>query len=665
MSSSDHEPTITADEPPTPATDPASGPEDGREYVPPSARIQETDSDGEVTEKLKRQGVRLGAGTIAPAVFWPSLILIAAVALLAMFTPESTGTVLSNFQGWITTNLGWYYMLAIGIFIAVALVICFSKFGKITLGRDGEKPEHGVFSWFAMLFAAGMGIGLVFYGVGEPLGYATVTPKPGWPGTETVDGVTSILPGQEHAVAMLGMAQTFVHWGLHPWAIYAIIGLAVGYAIHRRGRPVSIRWALEPILGDRVKGWMGDIIDILAIFGTVFGIATSLGLGVQQIGAGLSAMGIIETPDQTLLIVLIIIITLLATLSVVSGIGRGIKWLSNINLSMAAILVLSVLLLGPTLFLFQNLVQSIGVYLAEVLNMTFDVGAYTGEAGAAWGAGWTIFYWGWWVSWAPFVGVFIARISRGRTVRQFIAGVLLVPTLVGFIWFSIMGGTGLWRQLFSEDPLVEEGAESLGVEAALFDVLGGLPLGGVLSVIAIALVAIFFITSSDSGSLVVDMLASGGHPNPPIWSRILFAWLEGALAIGLLVAGGLGALQAASIATALPFSIILLAMCVAIIKALKQDQDVLDARERRLRYEQLSERLSEDFDDAFGDQVDDRIDYRISRTSGLFDRQRVSGAGGTATRTAEPSTAQGTGPEAGPSRGRFGRRRKDGQEEEK
>ncbi|NUL47958.1 BCCT family transporter [Cellulosimicrobium funkei] len=655
MSSSDHEPTITAEEPPTPATAPTS--EYGREHVPPSARIHENDSDQEITEKLKRQGVRLGAGTIAPAVFWPSLILIGLVAIVAIVLPGPTGEVLSAIQSWIATNLGWFYMLAIGVFIVVALAICFSRFGKITLGKDGEKPEFGVLSWFSMLFAAGMGIGLVFYGVGEPLGYATTTPKPGWPGTETsADGVTSVIPGQEHSVAMLSMAQTFVHWGLHPWAVYAIIGLAVGYAIHRRGRPVSIRWALEPILGNRVKGWMGDIIDILAIFGTIFGIATSLGLGVQQIGAGLTAMGIVEAPDQTLLVILIIVITLLATTSVVSGIGRGIKWLSNINLSMAAILVISVLLLGPTLFLFQNLVQSFGVYLAEVMNMTFDVGAYSGEAGATWGSAWTIFYWGWWVSWAPFVGVFIARISRGRTVRQFIAGVLLVPTVVGFLWFSIMGGTGLWRQFFSEDPIVQEGASEFGVEAALFDVLGQLPLGGLLSVIAIALVAIFFITSSDSGSLVVDMLASGGHPNPPIWSRVLFSFLEGALAIGLLLAGGLGALQAASIATALPFSLILIAMCFAIVKALKKDQDAIDARERRLRYQQISERLSEDFDEAFGEQVDHRIDYRLSRTTGFRDRRREMGAD---TLTAEQTTA--TAPRADPkqSRGLFGRRRKE------
>jgi choline/glycine/proline betaine transport protein len=336
------------------------------------------------------------------------------------------------------------------------------------------------------------------------------------------------------------------------------------------------------------------------------------------------AMGVVDSVDNMLLVILVIVITLLATTSVVSGLGRGIKWLSNINLSMAGILLISVLLLGPTLFLFQNLAQSVGVYLGEVLGMTFDAGAYTGDDGAAWSASWTIFYWGWWMAWAPFVGVFIARISRGRTVRQFIAGVLLVPTTVGFIWFAIMGGAGLHRQLFGEADLVDPEAGVIP-EAALFDMLGGLPLGAILSVIAIVLVAIFFITSSDSGSLVVDMLASGGHPNPPTWSRVLFALLEGLLAIGLLLSGGLTALQAGSLATALPFSVILLLMCWATFRNLSQDQKRRDELEARARYERISEQLAQDFDEAFGGQVDhridERIDYRISRTTGAFDRR--------------------------------------------
>ena len=431
---------------------------------------------------------------------------------------------------------------------------------------------------YALCRRNGHRIGVLW--VGEPLTYATVDPKPGW-------------EGQQHQLAKLAMAQTFVHWGLHPWAIYAVIGLAVAHTIHRRGRPVSIRWVVEPILGTRVKGWLGDVIDILAIFGTIFGVATSLGLGVQQIASGMQAVGIVETTDHVLLVVLIIVITFIATTSVVSGIGRGMKWLSNINLSLAGVLLISVLLLGPTVFLFQNLVESLGAYLANWMSMTFDVGAYTGEQGSTWSSAWTLFYWGWWISRAPFVGIFIARISRGRTVRQFITGVLLVPAFVGTVWFAILDGTGIHRQLFGDAELVDAD-EAVVAERALFDVLGALPWGTVLSVLAIILVALFFITSSDSGSLVIDMLASGGHPNPPTWSRVLFSLLEGALAVGLLLAGGLQALQAGALATALPFSALLLLMCVATLKGLHQDHVQTEEMIRQLPYEELSRTLSED-----------------------------------------------------------------------
>lgn len=581
-------------------------PEPIRLHLPREVSIAGDDSDEQVTAKLRAQGVRMGKGMVAPAVFWPALIAILGVALLAIFLPDGTSKVLTSINDWIVADLGWYYMLVIGGFVIFSVVIGFSKFGKITLGRDGEKPEYGVFSWFAMLFAAGMGIGLVFYGVGEPLTYATSGPKPGWDGSEA-------------DISKLAMAQTFIHWGLHPWAIYAVIGLALAYAIHRRGRPVSIRWALEPLLGHRVKGWMGDVIDILAIFGTVFGIATSLGLGVQQISSGLQAIGLVGEVDNTFLVILIVVITFLATLSVISGVGAGIKWLSNINLSMAGLLLIAVLLLGPTLFLFQNLIESLGVYLANFFNMTFDVGAYTGEEGAEWASSWTIFYWGWWISWAPFVGVFIARISRGRTVREFIAGVLLVPTVVGFIWFAALGGTGIHEQLFGDGGLVDP-EDGVVAEKVLFDVLSSLPMGSILSVIAIILVAIFFITSSDSGSLVVDMLASGGHPNPPVWSRVLWAALEGALAIGLLLAGGLGALQAASLATALPFSIILIFIAISMVRAFQIEATRAREIETGQRFHEVGEHIADDFDEYLGDKVDARIDYRLSRTKGVLNR---------------------------------------------
>ncbi|MTE24925.1 BCCT family transporter, partial [Microbacterium sp. ZXX196] len=437
--------------------------------------------------------------------------------------------------------------------------------------------------------------------------YATVSPKPGWEGSEA-------------ELAGLAMAQTFVHWGLHPWAVYAVIGLALAFAIHRRGRPVSIRWALEPLFGERVKGWVGDVIDIIAIFGTVFGVATSLGLGVQQIAAGMQAIGVVEQTDTTLLVILIVVITFLATFSVVSGLGAGIKWLSNINLSLAGLLLISMLILGPTIFLLRNFVESLGVYLANVLEMTVDVGTFQGEAAQEWLSGWTIFYWGWWIAWAPFVGVFIARISRGRTVRQFIAGVLLVPTIVGFFWFSVMGGSGIFRQMYGEGDLVTDGEVS--PEGSLFTVLGGLPLGNILSILTIIVVAIFFITSSDSGSLVVDMLASGGHPNPPVWSRIVWALLEGALAIALLLAGGLSTLQTGSLITALPFSVVLILMCVATVRALRFEFTHMTHLESERRLERVTEAISDDVTSSLPENeelqtyVDDRIDYRISRTRG-------------------------------------------------
>ncbi len=584
--------------------------------VPTRMHIAEDDSDAQITEKLRRQGVRIGKGMIAPRVFWPAFIVIALVTVLSLVFPDAMGTAFNTGKSWIADTLGWYYMLIIGVFVVFVVVIAFSKLGTIKLGREGDKPEFSIMAWFAMLFSAGMGIGLIFYGVGEPVTYATIGGNPSWEGTES-------------ELAGLAMAQTFVHWGLHPWAIYAVIGLALAYAIHRRGRPVSIRWALEPLFGDRVKGWVGDVIDILAIFGTVFGVATSLGLGVQQIASGMQAIGVVGSTDTWLLVTLIAVITLLATISVVSGLGAGIKWLSNINLSLAGVLLVSMLLLGPTLFLLRTFVESLGVYFANVFHMTLDVGAFASEDTHAWLSGWTLFYWGWWIAWAPFVGVFIARISRGRTVRQFIAGVLLVPTIVGFFWFSVMGGSGIFRQMFGEGDLVqtaEDGTQSVSAEGSLFTVLGDLPLGNILSILAIIVVAIFFITSSDSGSLVVDMLASGGHPNPPVWSRVLWAVLEGVLALGLLLAGGsdaLSALQAGSLLTALPFSVIMILMAIALVKALRYEHRQIEHEQTVQRLERLTEFVTDEMTHSLSenpelqDYVDDRIDYRISRTRGL------------------------------------------------
>lgn len=578
-------------------------------HLPRSQQIATDDSDDEITEKLRRQGARISKGTIAPAVFWPAMVVVLGVALLAIVFPETSGSVMEKSQNWIVTNLGWFYMLAIGIFVAFAIIVALSRWGSIRLGRDDDEPEFGLMSWFAMLFSAGMGVGLVFYGVAEPLGYTTNSPKPGW----DVEGAEA---------SGLAMAQTFLHWGLHPWAAYAVIGLAIAYAMHRRGRPVSIRWALEPIFGDRVKGWIGDVIDVLAIFGTVFGIATSLGLGAQQIAAGMQVIGLVDEVSTNFLVILIVVITFIATLSVVSGVGVGIKWLSNGNLTLAGLLAVAALLFGPTVFIFQNFVESLGIYLSEVFHLTLDVGAYTrSEEAQSWFAGNTLFYWGWWIAWAPFVGVFIARISKGRTVRQFVAGVLLVPTLVGMIWFSIWGGNGLFRQWFGTGDLGD-----ITAEESMFRIFEQFPATQLLSVLGIIVVAVFFITSSDSGSLVVDMLASGGHPNPPMWSRVLWALLEGLLAAALLLSGGLTSLQAGSLMTALPFSVILLLMCVALVKALSLDRAVLAEHERLARLERVTAHITDEVSrthastDEIASLVDDRIDYRLTRTRGGIGR---------------------------------------------
>ena len=558
-----------------------------------------------VEQQLLHHGVKLGPGGIAPRVFWPALVIVAVVAVFSAVFTDTAGTLWNSLQSGIVTNFGWFYTFAIAGFVVFALFLAFSRFGDITLGKDGEEAEFGLMSWFAMLFAAGMGIGLVFYGVAEPLTFFT-SPPPGVP-----------TDASNAELAERAMAQTFMHWGFHPWSVYAIIGLALAYAIHRKGRPVSIRWALEPLFGDRVKGTLGDVVDILAIVGTVFGVATSLGLGVTQVATGLSELGIVEESTDTLLVILIVAITAIAVVSVVSGVGKGIRYLSNANLVLAGVFLLAVLLLGPTLFLARDFVQSLGAYASSIIPITFEGFAYSGEEGISWASGWTIFYWGWWISWAPFVGVFIARISRGRTVREFVTGALLVPTLASFVWFTVMGGTAIMRQIEVGDLVGEDGVTA---EVALFDTLNTLPLGTVLSGIAIILVVIFFVTSSDSGSLVVDMLASGGHPDPPTWSRVLWACLEGLVAIGLLLAGGsagLSALQAGAVATGFPFAVVMVLISISLYKALATEHHKIVRAELRMRTRELAGELHENFDDVFGPKVDDRIDYALSQTHGV------------------------------------------------
>ena len=488
-------------------------------------------------------------------VFWPAAVIVSIFVAFALILPEATEAAFASIQTSIVANFNWYYVLLAAFFVVFCLWMGFSRFGNIKLGKDDDEPEFSLGSWFSLLFAAGMGIGLVFYGVSEPLSHFA-QPRPGVTGTD-------------NQLAQQALSQTYLHWGVHAWSIYVVIGLALAYAIHRRGRPVSIRWALEPILGRRVRGGWGHAIDVIALVGTLFGVATSLGLGVLQISAGLESAGIVES-SQWLNVGIIIVITGFVLFSVLSGVSKGMKWLSNFNLALAAALVLFVLIVGPTQFLLRDFVQSLGHYLQNVVGLTFNVSAFTGGEGEDWQGAWTTFYWAWWISWFPFVGIFIARISRGRTVRQFVTGVILVPTLITFLWFSVLGGTALYSQLQGEGGLV--GADgSVNVESALFSALAQLPGGSILVIGAIILIAIFFITSADSGSLVMSMIATGGQIEPKGWIRVVFTCITSLLAIALLLSGGLEALKTAAIIIALPFSVIMLAICWATVVAFNRE----------------------------------------------------------------------------------------------
>ncbi|MFB8227784.1 BCCT family transporter [Cellulosimicrobium sp. NPDC055967] len=510
-----------------------------------------------------------------PRVFYPAAGIILLFVLATILFTESVTALMETLQRDVIGVFGWYYVIVVAGFVVFSLWMGLSRFGDIVLGKDEDEPLFRLPVWFAMLFATGMGIGLVYWGVAEPLSHY-VSPKPG-------------VEGSDAALAQAAMGQSYLHWGIHAWAIYVVAGLALAYAIHRKGRPVSIRWALEPLFGDRVKGRLGDVIDVVAIIGTVFGVATSLGFGVLQIAAGLGYLDVVE-PSTALEIGLIVAITALATISVVSGLGKGIKWLSNGNMVLAGVVLVLVLALGPTLFLLREWVQSLGYYLQNIVRLTFDTTAFQGEAGLNWQSSWTIFYWGWWISWAPFVGVFIARISRGRTVREFVLGTLLVPTLVTTLWFSVFGGSALFREVSDPGSMLVDG--EVDTDTALFQLFDGLPLGGLLTVAGIVLIVVFFVTSSDSGSLVVDMLASGGNPNPPTWSRIFWACTSGLLAIALLLAGGLEALQTAAILIALPFSVVMIGMAVSTVRALRVEHAAILRAERRAARAELTEQVT-------------------------------------------------------------------------
>lgn len=486
--------------------------------------------------------------TVLKPVFYPSVIFIAILVIFAMALPEIAGETFNGVKGFIADKFGWLYMLSVGIFTFFVIALAISPFGRFKLGPDQSKPAYSYASWFAMLFSAGMGIGLMFWGVAEPVMHYGAPPSGD---KETIEA------------AKQAMRITFFHWGLHAWAIYAVVGLVLAYFAFRHGLPLSIRSALYPMVGDKIYGKIGHTVDTVAVLGTIFGVATSLGLGVLQVNAGLNYIFDIPVglPTQ---IILIAIITSMATVSVVLGLDGGIKRLSELNLYLAVALVVFVFLAGPTFFLLGALVENIGDYLTHAVQMTFNQYIYQDTPWMGW---WTFFYWAWWIAWAPFVGMFIARVSRGRTIREFVLGVLFVPVGFTFIWMTIFGNSAL-DAIMNEGFTALSAAVSADVSTALFKFLEHFPFASIVSVIAIILVITFFVTSSDSGSLVVDTISSGGRENNPVWQRIFWAVLEGVVAAALLIAGGLGALQAASIAIALPFAIVMLIACWGLYRAL-------------------------------------------------------------------------------------------------
>jgi choline/glycine/proline betaine transport protein len=507
-------------------------------------------------------------------VFWPAAAVVLAFSAFAIFAPRAAEALFAAIQSTIVNAFNWYYVLIAAFFVAFALVMGFSRFGDIKLGRDDDKPEFSVGAWFSLLFAAGMGIGLVFYGVSEPLSHF-VDPRPGVEGT----------PEQ---LAQQALTQTYLHWGVQAWSIYVVVGLGLAYAIHRRGRPISIRWTLEPVLGrKRVEGPWGHAIDIVALAGTLFGVATSLGLGVLQISSGLESAGLGE-PSVGMQVVIIGVITLFVLLSVLSGVTKGMKWLSSANLILAGLLLAYILVFGQTEFLLREWVQSIGGYIQNYVGLSFTVSAFQGAEGEAWQAAWTSFYWGWWISWSPFVGIFIARISRGRTVREFVLGVIIVPTMLGILWFAVLGGSALYLEL--RDPgsmTLPDGTVDL--EGSIFQLLSHFPGSAVLTIGVIILIAIFFVTSSDSGALVMGMIATGGNQEPAKWVRTFFTLVTAVLAIALLLTGGLTALQTAAITIALPFSVVMLLMCWSTVVAFRRERRAYEHARRDAFVERIGD----------------------------------------------------------------------------
>ncbi len=517
-------------------------------------------------------------------VFITSCILIVGFIIFGAFFTETAGALFSFLQSFITTNFGWFFILLMNVALLFCIYLIASRYGDIRLGKQTERPQYSLVSWIGMLFSAGIGIGLVYWGTAEPL-YHYMAPPLGEP--ETIEA------------AKQAMNISFLHWGLHAWAIYTIVALSLAYFHFRRGLPLSIRSTLYPILGQRIYGRWGHTVDILAVFGTMFGVVTSLGLGVMQINSGLE--NLFGIPNSlTVQFAIIAFITLLACGSLMLGLDKGIKRLSDINMGFTGVLLAFIVILGPTLFIFNSFFENIGNYLAALVPLSFWGESYSGTD---WQSSWTIFYWAWWVSWAPFVGVFIARISRGRTIREFTLGVLLIPMTILFFWFTAFGGVAIHMELLAAlDPaLVSPGlVEAVQADSgsAIFKLVEYYPLTKPITLLIVIMIVLWFVTSSDSASFVIDMLTAGGDTNPPKIQRLFWATMEGFIAAILLAAGGLGALQAAAIVAGLPFAIVIFVMMYALWRGLGRDRLILyRAQQQYITDESIDHNTADEFAD--------------------------------------------------------------------
>lgn len=498
---------------------------------------------------MSLQDFRKSGSSILMPVFIPAVIIIGLLVIGTITNPSLAGKIFASMLKYITEDFGWFYMLSVALFLIFIIAIAVSPWGKTKLGPDHSEPEYSFSSWFAMLFSAGYGIALLFFGVAEPIMHYAAPP---------------VGDPQTMEVAKQAMQISFFHWGFHIWGIYGLTGLSLAYFAFRHGLPLSMRSTLYPFIGDRIYGWTGHIVDIFAILGTLFGIATTLGLSVAQINAGLHYLWVDIPVSTTVQITLIAGITALALFSVVAGMDKGIKRLSIINILLAIALMLFVFLAGPTIFILNTFLENIGSYLSDIVERTFSLQAYSASD---WMGHWTLFIFGWTIAWAPFVGLFIAKISRGRSIREFVFGVMFVPTLFTFLWFSVFGDTALHMVMMDGyDSLITEVQNDKAI--ALFKLFERLPLSSIVSFLAVILIVTFFVTSSDSGSLVLDSLSSGGVAKTPLWQKVFWVSIEGVVASVLLVAGGLKALQSASIASALPFAVIMLLAALGMWRAL-------------------------------------------------------------------------------------------------